>query len=324
MGLEGTLETFGISEIFQLVSQQGKTGTLEIQTSDGAARIRFLQGKLIEAWPDKRSPSELIGARLVRADLITPTQLNQALERQAQELRPLGDVLIRLGAVSAAQFQEALALQHRETVYRLLRLKRGSFQFLPEAVEFEEGVSSPMDVGALLMEGFRQIDEWPKLLERIPSEQHVYERVIDEIPEDLSQTEAEMLRRCNGLATVKELVDRSLLGEFAGREVLALLYDGGLISAIEAPKPDPKPFFRSKQQARLVDSLLAAVLVLLASVLVLTQLSGASGPFGRLTEAWREARAEAEVVQRRAAAWNASGPPTWPLPAGGPRASLLP
>ena len=89
MALQGTIESFGISEIFQLIDHQGKSGTLKIHTSDGVARIRFLDGRLVEAWPDKRSPAEMIGSRLVRSGLVTSVQLGHALEQQRQNLSQL-------------------------------------------------------------------------------------------------------------------------------------------------------------------------------------------------------------------------------------------
>ncbi len=244
MSLQGTLDSFNLSELLQLIAHQGKTGTLEIEVDRSVARLRFRDGRLVEAWPDRRSPAELIGARLVRAGLITPVQLGMALERQRQSLRKLGDILVSMGVLRLGEFREVLTLQHRETVYRLLGLKRGSFRFRDEPVDLEEGVSVPLDVGELLMEGFRQIDEWPRLQEKIPSDRMVLvRRPRRGLPEDLDPAAVKVLALVDGAATVREIVDRARVGEFRGMEALAELLDQGLVQpagvsrSVRAAKP---------------------------------------------------------------------------------------
>ncbi|MEW6488232.1 MAG: DUF4388 domain-containing protein [Thermodesulfobacteriota bacterium] len=308
MPLQGNIESFGISEIFQLISQQGKTGTLEIQTPHGLARLRFLEGNLLEAWPDKRTPAEYIGSLLVRSGLVTAAQLAQALDAQRQSLRRLGDILLRMGVVRIADFQGVLALQHRETAYRLLQLRRGSFRFVPGPVEPEEGVSVPMDVGELLMEGFRQLDEWPKLLERVPSEKQVYGRVA-ETPEatDLGRAQSRVYQLVDGTLTVREVVDRARLGEFVGWEALAHLCEKGLITPLGAARyarVEPKP----ARLSRVPDALAALGLAALAAALLFLFAGQGVDTVRRLARAARQAGAEAGAVVERGRRWEAGAP----------------
>lgn len=308
MPLQGNIESFGISEIFQLISQQGKTGTLEIQTPHGLARLRFLEGNLLEAWPDKRTPAEYIGSLLVRSGLVTAAQLAQALDAQRQSLRRLGDILLRMGVVRIADFQGVLALQHRETAYRLLQLRRGSFRFVPGSVEPEDGVSVPMDVGELLMEGFRQLDEWPKLLERVPSEKQVYGRMA-ETPEatDLNRAQSRAYQLVDGTLTVREVVDRARLGEFVGWEALAQLCEKGLITPLGAARHarvEPKP----ARPSRVPDALAALGLAALTAALLFLFAGQGLDTVRRLAQAARQAGAEANAVAERGRRWEAGAP----------------
>lgn len=308
MPLSGTIESIGISEVFELLGHQAKTGVLEIETDGGVARLRFQGGKLVEAWPDRRSPGELIGARLVRAGLINDAQLDHALAEQRESLRRIGDVLIRAGAVRLAEFQHILALQQRETVYQLLARQRGEFRFEPGPVELEEGVSVPMEVGALLMEGFRQIDEWPGLRKRIPSEFTVFARVDGvAVPEDLSVEARATLPHVNGVAPVSDVVDLARGGEFPGWKGLVELLDRGVVVALTAPRTA----FRLRARRRpsgWVDVLVGGGLVLAAGALLWLFLPLGSAGGHRLFAAVARARGEAVVLQDRAAAWHT--PPT--------------
>ncbi|RMG94983.1 MAG: DUF4388 domain-containing protein [Candidatus Dadabacteria bacterium] len=303
MSLRGNLETFNLSELLQLVAHQGKTGTLEIETAEGVARLRFREGHLVEAWPDRRNPAELIGARLVRAGIITPAQLGIALERQRQSLRRLGDILVAMGVLRLGEFREILALQHRETVYGLLALKRGEFRFREESVELEEGVSEPFDVGELLMEGFRQIDEWPRVQKILPSDRIVLARKAGSpLPEDLDPAALKVLALVDGVATVREVVDRARLGEFRGMEALAELMERGVVQPVGTGKAAaPQP---GRRRVRLPLDLAAGVLLAAAGVAT----AWTAGPRGvdGLRAAWSERTRVEETWRARVAAHAAA------------------
>jgi hypothetical protein len=312
MALQGTVESFGLSEIFQLIEHQGKSGTLQIHTNEGVARIRFLDGRLIEAWSDKRSPAELIGGRLVRAGLVTPVQLGHALEQQSQNLRRLGDILTRMGAVRISEFQGILAVQHRETVYKLLRLKRGRFEFVPGSVELEEGVSLPMDVGGVLMEGFRQMDEWPDLLKKIPSEKSVYGRGEGATaPSGLPDLLAKVLGLVDGVRTVREVVDLARAGDFLGWEAMVGLFGRGLITPVGSVRR-AKPEIRPVHGGRAADWVAGTALVAAAAALVLLFSLPRFATFRSLLDTLGQVRGAVQTVDARARGWANREPLRWP------------
>ncbi len=314
VSLTGNLETFSLSEVLQLISHQDKTGVLEIETGQGTARLRFLEGRLVEAWPDRRSPAELIGALLIRAGVITPTQLAHALERQRRSLKRLGDILVSMGVLRLKDFQEILALQHRETVYQLLTLKRGRFRFKDEPVELEEGAGVPMDVGELLMEGFRQIDEWPRVREKIPSDRVVMGRVAGiSVPPDLTEEERRVLGLVDGVATVQEVADRARLGRFRGTEILADLYDRGLIQPVGSGRIRRAEPVRPAPKGRWTDAAAAALLLLAATGMVLLGTGMTTGrKAGGVTATWRELRAVRNDWTRALVWWRRPADLRWP------------
>lgn len=312
MPLQGNIESFGVSEILQLISQQAKTGTLEIQTGDGLARLRFLEGSLLEAWPDKRTPAEYIGVLLVRSGLITPAQLDHALGVQRRSLRRLGDILVRGGVLRVEDFQAVLALQHRETAYRLLRVRRGSFRFRPGSVEPEEGVSVPMDVGELLMEGFRQMDEMPKLLERVPSERWVYGRAPAP-PEDpnLNFQERIVFHLVDGTLCVREVVDRARLGELAGWKALASLSEKGLIEPLGSSRR-ARIHPKVGRPSRVPDVLVALGLSMLGLGLLALFAGQGLQACRQLAGTLAEGRVEAVRAAERGRTWAERTLPRWP------------
>lgn len=315
MALQGTIESFGVSEILELVSHQDKTGVLHIHGADGEAKLKFKEGKLVEAWSDKRNPGELIGDMLVRAGLITAVQLQHAIETQRQSLRKIGDILIGIGALRVSEFRDMLELQHRETVYKILKLKRGWFRFAPGPVEIEDGVSVLLNVGSLLMEGFRQIDEWPGLLQKIPSEKQVFAPRADaDVRGALRPELSRAFSLVDGAATVREIVDRSRLGEFHGWAALCELFDQGLIAPVRAAKWKRRsPSFEAKSKA--ID-ILAAMMLLFFAAAIFNAVNGKNIELliHRVEAAMAGAEQEAEVLRQRAEEWRRRVPVVWPQP----------
>lgn len=330
MALEGTLESFSISEIFQLIATQGKTGVLEIDTGGNVAAIRFVEGQILDAFPGKAEPAFYIGGMLVRAGLLTENQLEYALSQQKKSLRKLGDILIRMGTIRTKDFQEMLSLQRREMAYSLLRLKKGSYKFTTCDVEHEEGVDVLMNVDSILMEGSRQIDEWPEILRKIPTDDRIYRRIADQVPRrDLTEEEMIVIGLLDGVNTVREVIDRSRLGEFSAWNAVASLYDEELISQLDTQKrrtvkPQPAMQIKDAGSSKAFDLMLGVLIAAIALSLAVAP-SLVLPPGGKtLTQAMHEAALDFTKLNVRFAKWESRSVVLPPLPEKKKASILLP
>ncbi len=170
MALQGNLRDFGISDVFQLIQQQQKAGVLTLKSPDSEVRVYFLGGKIVgvDALGPKREKDPL-GTLLLRAGLVRKDQLDAALAAQQKNLRKLGDLLIADRAISKESLKSFLDLQMREALNRLFRWRSGAFEFVPQPVEFDEEMTTPLNPEHVLMDGFRMVDEWPGVLKAIHS-----------------------------------------------------------------------------------------------------------------------------------------------------------
>ena len=183
MALKGTLKDFGIAEILQLIGQQAKSGVLHLESRDDVIHIAMADGSVVRAESAGRKAREKLGMLLVRADLITQQQLGDALDLQKRTLRRLGDILVELSYVSVQQLREMTALQTTETVYKLFHWKSGTYAFEPGDVEWDPETVTPVRAESVLMEGFRQVDEWPLVRKKIGSPDMTFERLRVPEPE---------------------------------------------------------------------------------------------------------------------------------------------
>src|SRR5262249_25678781 len=85
---------------------------------------------------------------------------------RASRSRLLGSILLETGKITPAQLKSALARQSSELLYEILRWKKGRFDFrVPASDETDPSEKLGLSVAAVVMEGFRRVDEW-RILER--------------------------------------------------------------------------------------------------------------------------------------------------------------
>src|SRR2546430_10373135 len=138
MALEGTLKDFSLADIFQLIGLQRKTGVLTLRSKDDTVTVTFVDGKVVGADSLSHRLENRLGHVLIKSGLLTPDQLNRALEIQKETLQRLGFILTHYGIISAEALKHAIQLQLMQIVYRLFRWKDGDYHFSQETTRSEE------------------------------------------------------------------------------------------------------------------------------------------------------------------------------------------
>jgi hypothetical protein len=112
-------------------------------------------------------------------------------------------------------------------IYEILRWRHGRFRFAagaelpPHVIDAALG----LDVEAVLMEGYRRVDEWHMIEHAIDNFDIVFLRNEDSVAQmgrgRLTREELAVLELVNGKNTVKEIIRKSRMGSF---EVSKMLY----------------------------------------------------------------------------------------------------
>ncbi|PYT09384.1 MAG: hypothetical protein DMF49_02520 [Acidobacteria bacterium] len=251
MALQGTLKDFGLTDIFQLIGIQRKTGVLTLRRQEEAVSVSFLNGQVVYAETVHRGLEERIGSLLVKTGKLTPARLQEALKIQASTLQRLGTILLDQKMITQADLKEVLQVQMTQIIYNLFRWKDGEYHFSQEeSVDHDPQVFTALSADTVLMEGARTMDEWPIIERRIPSFDIVFARARDTVPHiprggssvydtdvefgfggqdgslprgvSLAPEEEAVFRLVDGRSTVQDVIDRSKLGDF---ETCRILYD---------------------------------------------------------------------------------------------------
>jgi hypothetical protein len=259
MALKGTLKDFGIADILQLIGQQQKTGTLHLKSRDQEVHIAFKEGSIVRAESTTRKKKDLIGNMLVRAEIITDLQLQQALQTQQRTLKRLGDVLVTLRMIDGPRFKQMVQLQTSETLYKLFGWKSGTYEFEQGDVDYDPDVTTPLRAESVLMEGFRMVDEWPVIKKTITSYQMSFDKLRD-LPaggprqadgfdaaldsvlggggggsefRTVGEGERRVFRLASPARDVSKIVDLACVGEFETCKALLNLVNLGYLKAIQ-------------------------------------------------------------------------------------------
>lgn len=230
--LTGNVSVISIAEILQLLALQRQTGSLTVRTRKGASITLYIkEGNLCLATSAGLHGEFRVGRYLVQDGALKEAQLNDYLEANpppsSSQSRPLiGQALIERGEISEEQLQKGLTRQASELIYEVVRWNSGRFSFkLDDLSEAAKAADLGLPTGAIVMEGFRRVDEW-RLIEGSFDFEHVLYQdpmAIERMGKqsELTKLEATVLAAIDGERTVREIVAEVHASSF---DVCKILY----------------------------------------------------------------------------------------------------
>ncbi|MGK3998761.1 DUF4388 domain-containing protein [Sorangium sp. So ce1024] len=215
--MSGDVSAIPLAEILQLLQMQRQTGVLRVTTNRASVAISIRQG-LIDLVQARNSSDEFkLGRYFIERGVVTREQL-EALLRERMPGTLLGQVLVEAGVATNDDLTAVLERQSSELIYEVLRWPYGRFSFTREPFRPEvEQARLGLPVSALVLEGFRRVDEWRLMEGTINFDQVV---VVDQVALDgvgvdkLTRTEELVLGAVNGSRTVNEVIKESAVGSF--------------------------------------------------------------------------------------------------------------
>jgi hypothetical protein len=133
MALSGSLETLNATEILQVLYLHGKDGLLLVRSHDlpEPGEVFFRHGRIVRARAGRAVPN--IGELLILLGVVDEAQVRLAAEVQRTHDRdkPLGAILVEIGAATPEDVREAMTQQIERAVEVITAWARGSFEFEP-------------------------------------------------------------------------------------------------------------------------------------------------------------------------------------------------
>jgi len=184
--LQGRLGNFAISDILQMVSFSGKTGTLTLIQGWNTRTISFDQGRICYVAAGARLPGMF--------DLLVRTGRLQRHQVEGFRARRPGKTdeemlaeLVQRSLLGRDDLERCHELLLETAVYTLFLWRNCVFTFKAGDLVQEGGVSVTVDGNHLIIEGTRRVDEWIEISPVVPSvfmifrqRPHLIERTVPE------------------------------------------------------------------------------------------------------------------------------------------------
>ena len=270
MALKGKIDDFGIVEIFQLISQQQRSGVLTIQSSGKKADVIFANGMISKACPFYLSLTrDPFGDAAVKARLVTEEELQRALAKHNESFKNLEEVFLDMNLLSVGQIQKINNYLLVETLHDVLQWKSGEYEFSLKEIEHDKRLSTISTTEHILLDLLRMIDEEPELYQKIPHFGIVFKKnPLDEkkmaVIDELTINEKTIYRLVDGIRTAQDIIYQSVLGRYNTLKALHSLLEGHFIKKIAAKKePYLKPLIKKKYWQYVSYGIFPIIIVLL-------------------------------------------------------------
>ncbi|MFH2037490.1 MAG: DUF4388 domain-containing protein [Candidatus Zixiibacteriota bacterium] len=242
--LQGNIGRFTLPEIFQLVANSQKTGTLGIQRDDDIVMVYFKKGKIIYGYGPRQTFH--IGQILKDKGRLTDKQLEDAVRTQSKKesSKRLGQILMEKKYIDRADLEDVVRSQIEDLIYSLLSWDTGTFKFYENQYPTDEEITVNISVENAILEGCRRIDEMNRIKEALPD--FGTRLTISVTPIDrhtkisLEADEWNLLSLVSGRRTISDIIEISNLPELATLNKLAALKLAGLIKETKIAKDEPE------------------------------------------------------------------------------------
>jgi hypothetical protein len=232
--MQGTLDTFGVVEILQMLGRARRSGTLHIECPQRLIDVHFVHGRIAETRDSTRVTADaVIGSQLLKRSLISEAQLGETLGQQEANPRPLGTLLVENGYVSEHDLREVLSRQIANTLVAAKVETSGSFMFVidehPRQVDFVT-----IDTHAVLLDISALGGEYCLAVEVLGQSNAVLVRngdynTLPRNPLLMGRDEFLVLVQVDGQRTVAEITAASGLEEITVISILGKLAEAGVV-----------------------------------------------------------------------------------------------
>jgi hypothetical protein len=274
MALLGTLKGFGVTEIFQLISQQMKTGALILSSPKANVTITFENGVIVGITSDQweRDPRSDV---LLKAGYVNEKELKAAFENEKKNSECWHDILISKGQLKKLFLDRATNVVIKQTLLEVFQWREGGYKFDDWNTESMSMLSCHIPTEGAILDTLRIIDEWPTIKQKIPPVDYCPVTIIPITEEivghhQLSDVDLHIYDLIDEKRTVERIVKESLEPPFEALSSLVRLIDIGLVEVFPEGAKDIRDvsiartlFLGKVKQAALYVVLVLCILALL-------------------------------------------------------------
>ena len=221
MSFKGNLQSLGLFDVLQNVSQNCLTGTLTVTTKDRTRWVYFDRGKVRLV-----SSGEKVGLPmrdfLVQRGYVSSGAMEKAIKSRGRSRALLQDILVKNGEITNDEFVAAYCERIEEFLYELLEIKSADYEFTdgpaPKGLfdMAQKSLGLSLEIQPMLVEGARRDDEWSRIKNVVQSGREIFAKIGEAAPEEgeVDDILVELWDQLDGRTEVSELEDTLPYGRF--------------------------------------------------------------------------------------------------------------
>jgi len=274
MALLGTLKGFGVTEIFQLISQQMKTGSLVLTSQNAKVVIAFMDGMIQGLTSDKWEMDPRADV-LLKSGFINEKELKAAIDSEKKNQARWHEILISKGKLQQTFLDKATNVVIRTTLLDVFQWGEGIYRFEDWDQNTEGLLTCNLPTEAVILDTLRSIDEWPLIKPKIPPVEYCPVTITPLTEEhvkiyDLSAVDTHIFDLIDGEKSVEHIVRESLETPYDALHAFVRLMDAGLVEVFPRGAKDQRAislarvaFLRYLKVAAVYVSLILCIIALL-------------------------------------------------------------
>jgi hypothetical protein len=244
MALLGTLKGFGVTEIFQLISQQMKTGSLVLTSQNAKVVIAFMDGMIQGLTSDKWDMDPRADI-LLKSGFINEKEFKAAIESEKKNQAKWHEILISKGKLQQTFLDKATQVVIRTTLLDVFQWGEGIYRFEDWDLNTEGLLTCNLPTEAVILDTLRSIDEWPLIKPKIPPVEYLPVTIIPITEEhvriyDLSSVDTHIFDLIDGEKSVEAIVRESLETPYDALHAFVKLMDAGLVEVFPRGAKDQR------------------------------------------------------------------------------------
>lgn len=226
---QGDLAQTPLPEILIKVHRYKVPGTIECRRGDELKRIYVDPGDIILATTSRISES--LGDMLLREGRITRAQYDESVALLRATGKRHGVVLAEMQILTSDELFAAVRRQLLEVVRSLFAWDFGQVTFAPGREKHTEFVRTELPIPQAIVHGVRSMPDARAIVERLGTRLTLFARTLEQ-PVGLGEDEWRLLERVDGRRTLFDLVGTPPLSQADNARVLYALATLGLITTV--------------------------------------------------------------------------------------------
>ncbi|MBF0432952.1 MAG: DUF4388 domain-containing protein [Fibrobacteria bacterium] len=213
MAMSGNLHDFSLADMFSILSQQRKQGCLRVWSDKKEAVLNFQKGNISTVSVSGRTPETVIRDVLVSQGRIKLRDYQELKKSSHKAGINFFSLLISKGCLIDNELSNWYQIAAEDLVVELFKWKTGKYKF-DTAPQVPRDVLYTLSTDFLILEGLRQLDEWPRLRRALPNEDVTLEVIKPDFEDYELGQDIFIVRQIDGKRTLKEIRERLPFSRF--------------------------------------------------------------------------------------------------------------